>query len=92
MEVFEVAGVLAQARHAMCTYKDMRQLALITIVIMLQAYRGKRATSMRAAEKSSTRWCHHWRYLACECTLISTLQSNHENWYLSGLHTPSMQI
>ena len=76
-----MTGVLSQAEHAMCSCKDMRQLALITIVIMLQACRGKRATSMRAAEKSSAQWCHHWRYLACECSLISTLQSNCENWY-----------
>ena len=80
MEVFEVAGLLAQAGHAMCSCKDMRQLALITITLfMLQAHRGKRATSMRVAEKSSLSGVIVGRNQHVKLSLSSTPQSNCEN-------------
>ena len=79
IEVFEVAGVLAQAWHAMCSCKDMRQLALITITFMLQAHRGKRATSMRVAEKSSLSGVIVGRIQHVKLSPSSTPQSNCEN-------------
>ena len=71
----------------MCSGEDMRQLTLITVIFMLQAYRGEQATSMRAAKKSSAQWCHQWRYLACEFSLSSTQQSNCKTLHFRGLHS-----